>query len=304
MSKSLLVTGSDGFTGRHFCRLAQLNGYRVEILQADLRDPLAVHNELSNKQFEFVAHFAAISSVTHANEFELYQVNLQGTENLLSTLAQLPVAPEKVVVASSANVYGNSASSPIAEDSPLVPENHYAMSKLAMEFLVASYHDRLPIVTARPFNYTGVGHDARFLIPKLIAHFAAREPVVELGNINVEREFNDVRSVCSTYLKMLNVGKAGEIYNICSGQAYSLSSVIALLEAISGHTIEVRINPDFVRENEVHQLCGDPSKWESCADGFSNRKSSDNNSAVTEPEIFSLNDTLQWMLDEASAATR
>jgi len=256
----LLVTGADGFTGRQFCRHAQAAGHEVVPLRADLTDADSVLSEVLAAAPDHVLHLAGIAFVGHAHEEAFYAVNVIGTTNLLDALAKLPAPPARVLLASSANVYGNCAQSPIVETQPPAPVNHYAMSKLAMEQMARNYMDRLALVIARPFNYTGPGQDEAFVIPKLAKHFARRFPSVALGNLHVEREFNDVRTVCSAYQALLEVGAPGETYNVCSGAPYQLSDIIGRFERLSGHRIDVRIDPSFVRENEVHRLCGSPDK--------------------------------------------
>jgi nucleoside-diphosphate-sugar epimerase len=183
-----------------------------------------------------------------------------GTMNLLAALAALPRVPDKILLASSANIYGNCDASPIDEDQAPAPVNHYAASKLAMEHMALTWSDRLPIVITRPFNYTGVGQSGQFLIPKLVDHFARSATHIELGNLHVEREFNDVRMVCQAYLSLLTHGLVGQTYNICSGQAYTLQQVIDTLIQLTGYTMELHVNPDLVRANEVLRLCGNPGK--------------------------------------------
>ncbi|MDO9424804.1 MAG: GDP-mannose 4,6-dehydratase [Methylobacter sp.] len=280
MSK-LLLTGARGFTGQHFTKAAQQAGYEVHPLSADLTDAKAVAAETAAAAPDFVVHLAAISAVTHADEEALYRVNLFGTLNLLKALVALPQAPKRILLASSANVYGNADASPSDESICPAPVNHYAMSKLAMEFMSATFADRLSLVTVRPFNYTGIGHDMRFVIPKLVAHFARRAETIELGNLDVEREFNDVRTVCTVYLRLLQLGQPGQTYNVCSGRPVSLKSAIEALKKITGHDLAVKVNPDFIRANEVHRLCGNPAKLEACI------------GALRHPP---LEDTLSWML--------
>jgi nucleoside-diphosphate-sugar epimerase len=134
------------------------------------------------------------------------------------------------------------------------------MSKVAMEEMAKTYFDKLPIVIARPFNYTGPGQKDNFLIPKLVKHFVNKLPCIELGNLEVEREFNDVSLICDAYLTLLKFGESGEIYNVCSGQAKSLKNVVDTLSKITGHKIQINVNPDFIRANEVHRMCGDSTK--------------------------------------------
>ena len=153
-----------------------------------------------------------------------------------------------------------------------------------MEHMARTYLDRLPIVFSRPFNYTGAGQAANFLIPKLVNHFVRRAAGIELGNLNVEREFNDVRMVCAAYLSLLNKGEVGQTYNVCTGRSYTLQHIIELLSGITGHTLDVRVNPAFVRANEVHRLYGCPAKLLACTGAL--------------PQ-FELQDTLHWMLTSA-----
>lgn len=217
MRITILLTGADGFTGQHFTNEARSRGYQVLPLQSNLIDSDSITRELSGKTFDYVVHLAAISAITLAEELALYQVNLCGTLNLLQALSTRNAVPAKVIIASSANIYGNTSNSPIDELATPAPANHYAMSKLAMEYLLEGYRKCLPLVTVRPFNYTGVGQDDRFVIPKLVNHFSKHSEWVELGNKSVEREFNDVRTVCGAYLKLMVHGVNQEIYNICSG---------------------------------------------------------------------------------------
>lgn len=280
MIMRFLVTGGNGFTGRHFIRAAQNAGHEVVALNANLTDAPAVTAAVKVAEPTHVVHLAAISSVTHADEAAFYQVNLFGTLNLLKALEQLPITPQKVMLASSANVYGNADVSPINESVCPKPVNHYAMSKLAMEHMAATYAEKLPIVFTRPFNYTGVGHDGRFVIPKIVDHFARGATSIELGNLDVEREYNDVRTVCQVYLALIDKGVPGEVYNVCSGRAVPLSQVLTLLEQITARSMAVYVNPAFVRANEVRTLSGCSDKLESCI------------GALNWP---SLHETLMWM---------
>lgn len=256
----ILLTGSDGFTGRHFAELARSTGHEVVPLMADLTDREALQREVLATAPDAVLHLAAISFVGHAADKAFYTVNVIGTMNLLAALVQLPLAPRRVLLASSANVYGNCEASPISESQPPAPVNHYAMSKLAMEHMARTYADRLAMVITRPFNYTGPGQAVNFVIPKLVDHFARRAPAIALGNLHVEREFNDVQMVCSAYLQLLLHGEPGETYNVCTGRPYTLQHVIDTLTRITGHQMQVEVNPAFVRSNEVHRLCGNPVK--------------------------------------------
>jgi nucleoside-diphosphate-sugar epimerase len=256
----ILLTGASGFTGAPFAAMARAAGHEVVSLDCDLADKDALRAGVLAAAPDSVVHLAAISFVGQADDSAFYAVNVLGTLNLLDALLALPVVPQRVLLASSANVYGNCNASPIAENEPPAPMNHYAMSKLAMEHMARTYAERLPLVFTRPFNYTGEGQAPQFLIPKLVSHFARRAAAIELGNLHVEREFNDIAMVCDAYLKLLAHGQPGETYNICTGVAYTLQHVIDLLTQITGHRLDVTVNPAFVRRGEVHRLCGSPVK--------------------------------------------
>ena len=277
----LLITGAEGFTGRHLTIAAEQLNYEVIGLTSDLTDDKMLLKEVADIAPTHVAHLAAISAVTHADEEAFYRVNLFGTQNLLQALSALPIAPQKVLLASSANVYGNALVNHITEEVCPKPVNHYAISKLAMEFMSASFSRKLPIVIARPFNYTGVFHDTRFVIPKIVDHYKRHANEIELGNLHVLREYNDVRMVCQAYLGLLQSGLPGEIYNIASGSPVSLQEIISTLNELTGHSIIVKVNPAFVRANEIEILSGSPNKIE----------------ALLGPlEHPPLKDTLSWML--------
>jgi GDP-6-deoxy-D-talose 4-dehydrogenase len=255
-----MVTGASGFTGQHLCALARKSGYEVVKVKSDLLDRSSLADELILAKPDLVAHLAAISYVGSPDKSSFYSVNVIGTTNLLDVISELPKTPGKVLLASSANVYGNCDISPISENTQPRPVNHYAASKFAMEQLSRTYSSKLSIVITRPFNYTGRGQHINFVIPKLVDHFSERKSSISLGNIDVEREFNDVHMVCDLYLKLLKFGVPGEIYNICSNNAYSLDTVIGLLVKLTGHSLTVNVDPEFVRPNEVQRLCGDPRK--------------------------------------------
>jgi GDP-6-deoxy-D-talose 4-dehydrogenase len=285
------VTGALGFTGIHFTRWATAAGHSVAPVQSDLTDSKALDQELADlcnsAPLDAVVHLAAISHVTHADLDAFYRVNVVGTAYLLDALLKAGQHCN-VLLASSANVYGNAEQSPIAETQAPSPANHYAVSKLAMEYVARIYQDRLPLLVVRPFNYTGPLHHESFLIPKLVKHFVERQATVSLGNTHVLREFNDVRMVCASYLALLTSGTPGEIYNICTGKVYSLDEVLATLAHLTGHPIEVQINPAFVRANEIHRLCGNPDKLVA---------------TIGLGQTFEIAQTLQWMLDEALQAS-
>lgn len=284
----ILVTGAKGFTGQHFSKLAIKAGFEVVALQANLNDVPALDQEIMAISPDWVIHFAGISFVASKDNEAFYRVHALGTSNLLNALLKLAKLPQKILLASSATIYGNSSNPFSTETQTPAPIDHYAMSKVAMEEMAKTYFDKLPIIIARPFNYTGPGQKENFLIPKLVKHFANKAPKIELGNLNVEREFNHVSMICDAYLALLQFGIPGETYNVCSGKARSLQDVVNALTRLTGHNLEISVNPDFIRANEVHRMCGDPKKLQALL--------ADHQTKLSFP---SLEDTLLAMLEEA-----
>jgi GDP-6-deoxy-D-talose 4-dehydrogenase len=292
-SKKVLITGIDGFTGVYLENLLIHSGYDVyglvypksakkSHLLCNIADKNDVVTVLKSVQPDYIVHLAGISFVPHSDIRQIYDVNFFGTLNILDALLELDLAPGKVVLASSANVYGNPPVEMIDESVRPEPVNHYANSKLAMEFMARSYFDRLNILLARPFNYTGVGQAGQFLIPKIVTHYRERRKEIELGNLDVVRDFSDVRFVAEVYKRLLECDYSSEIVNICSGRGISLQEIIGKMSEITGHMIKAVKNPEFVRKNELKILIG------------SNRKLI---SLIGDQKMYSLEQTLRWMLE-------
>jgi len=259
----------------------EAHGHTVVGLNSDLTDPDAVSKEIAQVQPEMVLHLAGIAFVGHGNANAFYDVNLIGTHNLLAALAENAPNVASVLLASSANIYGNSTEELLSEDTAPNPANDYAVSKLSMESMASLWFEKLPLFIVRPFNYTGVGQDDKFLIPKIVSHFKDKKQVIELGNLDVWREFGDVRSVANIYRKLIECCPIGKTINICTSQTYSLREVISLCGEITGHDIEIEVNPEFVRENEVRVLTGDNNLLKKTIGNW---------------KKYELKDTLRWML--------
>ena len=294
----VLLTGANGFTGKYVRAELEAAGYTVVgalvgasrgpyEVTLDVTSPDNCRRVMEKVRPDYLVHLAAISFVQHADADAFYRVNVIGTINLLQAMADARLSPRRVLVASSANVYGNATAGVIAESQPPQPVNHYAVSKLAMEFMVKTWSDRLPIVITRPFNYTGVGQEPHFLVPKIMSHFVQRAPVIELGNLDVERDFSDVRMVAQAYRGLLEQDCAGQTVNICSGRPYSLRAILETMQQIAGYDIDVRVNPAFVRQSEVKTLVGSPDKLRAL---------------VSNLQVFPLEETLRWMYSAGTAA--
>lgn len=282
------ITGHSGFTGHYLSGALKEAGFEpiaaAQLPEFDLRSPASIERELERARPDYVIHLAAVSYVAHGHAADFYEVNAAGTAQLLECLAQSSSRPRKVIIASSANIYGNATREPITEDTPPAPVNHYACSKLAMEHLARTLYDRLPILLVRPFNYTGVGQAEQFLVPKLVRHFALREPLLKLGNLDVARDFSDVRMVAIAYCRLLASDLVATEVNICSGRAWSLQSIVDTLRELSGHSPRIEVDPALVRGSEVKRLVGGNARLLAAV------------GALPHGDFAA---TLTWMLDQA-----
>jgi len=291
----VLITGLDGFTGRHLARELTDRGHEVcgvgrklidhlewRMIQCDLLDREGLTEVFASERPDAVVHLAAIAFVAHGDVSAVYQTNIVGTRNLLDALVAAKCRPQSVLLASSANVYGNAESEIIDEDVVPAPTNDYAISKLATEYVARLWLDKLPITIVRPFNYTGIGQSANFLLPKIVGSFRERAPVLELGNLHVIRDFSDVRNVVSAYASLIEGKFAGQTFNVCSGLGHSLRDILEMSTEITGHSPEIRVNFNFVRANEVHKLVGNNGKLRR---------------AIGAMQSIPLRQTLRWMLE-------
>jgi len=293
MTQRVLVTGSEGFTGRYVCDEFAGAGWEVwsagvqpkpdnpRYLNINLLQPETLRLIGEHAQPHVVVHLAASAFVAEADPTDFYAVNLLGTRHLLEALSSAATPPHCTIVASSANVYGNSALEVLDETAATHPANDYAVSKLAMEYLAKTYMARLGIVITRPFNYTGVGQEPRYLIPKIVDHFKEKNPRIELGNTDVARDFSDVRDIARAYRLLAETQPHGQTFNLCSGEAIALESLIRMATEITEHDIKVKVNPAFVRESEIKILRGSREK----IDGVTGHKSH-----------YGMRETLKWML--------
>lgn len=290
----VLITGSEGFTGKYMRAEMEEFGYEVyrsgvssnkeasNYFILDLLNENSIRICLETVQPDIIIHLAAIAYVGHNNVRQIYEVNTIGTRNLLAITAELNIQPKSILIASSANVYGNSNKSVLSEKDDLYPANDYAVSKLAMEYIAKIWMDQLPIIITRPFNYTGVGQQNNFLIPKIIEHFKLRKKEIELGNINVYREFNDVRFVVRIYRQLIEKRLSNFICNVCTGKEYSLKNIISICENYSNYRLTINVNPSLIRKNEIEKLCGNNQLLLN---------------TINNELTFNLNDTLYWMLN-------
>jgi GDP-6-deoxy-D-talose 4-dehydrogenase len=293
-----LITGVAGFTGQYLARRLAQHGHRIsgllrepvtqqsadvaDVHICDLANLEGLRHVLNEVQPDHVVHLAAIAFVAHGDLADMYQTNIIGLRNLLTAIERMERRPRTILVASSANIYGNGRAGMLDETMPPAPANDYGITKVAGELICGLASSRLPIIVTRPFNYTGVGQSDSFLVPKIVAHARRRATAIELGNLDVARDFSDVRMVVDAYARLLDTPEAiGGTFNICSGIATSLQDILDSVRRISGHDFGVRVNPAFVRTDEVKTLCGNAARIESMIGPLAR---------------VPLEETLRWML--------
>jgi nucleoside-diphosphate-sugar epimerase len=280
---AVLVTGASGFTGRHVLTALLARGLRPIQLQGRLDDVEGIVQQLRKSGARRVLHLAGMAVTHNVPPLAAYDANVIGTASLLTALSLFRDQFDLVVLASTATTYLPLVGQVMVDETtPVCATNHYGASKLAMETVAEQFRQVLPIVIVRPFNYTGIGQNINFLIPKIVAAFQRCQRELVMGNQHVTREFNDVRYVAQVYADLLMTARPNNgTVNLCTGRGVSISEVLHVCTELSGHEIHVRTDPVFVRPGEPSELVGNPSKLESL---------------VSTRNKYSIRDTLVWML--------
>lgn len=264
----LLITGIDGFTGRHLSSYLK-DSYEIygtslrkegqNIFQCDITQKESIQKVLDYLKPDFIIHLAAISFVGHANIESFYRVNALGTQNLLESIKEC----QKVIIASSATVYGTQNREVLDETMCPNPNNHYGISKFAAEQIAKNFFNRYNIIITRPFNYTGLYQDEAFLVPKIVKHFKEKKRAIHLGNLNVIREVNSIGFVCEVYKRLLEAKERSFITNIATSRGILLVDIIKNMEKIAGYNIKIIQNEKLIRKNEIIKLIGSKNFLES-----------------------------------------
>lgn len=279
MAELVLVTGARGFTGIQVCQMLRARGFEVHELIANIKNLNALTKEVQTVAPMYCIHLAGVAFTQHTNVRDLYEINLLGTINLLN--ACLGVGVKSVLLASSGMLYDQTSEKTLTEESSISPKNHYCISKLAMEHAANLFRAELPLIIARPFNYTGRLQTDKFVIPKIVKHFKKGEGRLSVGNTHVLREFNDVRDIARIYIELiLKVGSHASPINICTGKGIKIADVIDLCGDLTGIHIETVVDPNLVRKGEPLKITGDPSLL---------------HSLISVDTSFSINETLEWM---------
>jgi GDP-4-dehydro-6-deoxy-D-mannose reductase len=285
----VLVTGAVGFVGPHLIRRLLASGQEVwasnlhpaapgslpagvGLIPCDIGQAEAVAELVARTRPDRIYHLAGFSSPGQslADPLGATRVNFLGTLHLLDGIRRVH-PPARLLLASSPEVYGRVAPGdlPLTERHPVRPVTPYGMSKAAAELAATQYARAygLDVRIARAFNHTGRGQTEQFVCPSLarqVVEIAAglRPPPLEAGNLEVVRDFSDVRDIVAGYERLMERGEPGEVYQLCTGRPVALREVVALIQAAAGVEVPVVSIPTRVRPVDIPALWGSPAKAE------------------------------------------
>lgn len=276
MQKKVFVTGAGGFVGSYILKSLNMAGasilahdikgakFSVEGIRScdvDLKDKQALSQVIRDFAPDSVIHLAAIASPTYGNIAEIYDVNVNLSEILLDVIRDNCPKGTRVVLTSTAGVYGNSDKAFISENSEYNPQNHYSFSKMVMEYISRAYKDDLDVKIIRPFNMIGCGQKENFLIPKLVRAYVQKQDVLKVGNLNTVRDYVDIEYAAKVFCKMALTDETEyDVLNICSGHGVKGTEILHMLQELTSFSPRIEVDPKFLRKNEIMQLVGDPTR--------------------------------------------
>jgi len=255
----ILVTGSDGFVGKHLVDLLRKGKDKVFPLdknQADITNIQAVKKYLTKIKPGQIYHLAGFASGAGKDKDLIFRVNVQGTINILKVLKEIG-KPVKILLASTAYVYGNTPKC-ASENSKTDAKSFYDKSKLKMEKEAESYlNDNIQIVISRATNHIGPGQKLGFVVPDFCSQIAKAKSgdMILVGNLSSKRDIFDVRDCVRAYKLLMVKGKPGEIYNIGPGRSVSIKEILAKLIRISGKKISYHIDEKRMRPSDIAKNC-------------------------------------------------
>ncbi|MFH1675554.1 MAG: GDP-mannose 4,6-dehydratase [bacterium] len=287
-----LITGITGFVGSHLAEYLLAQNYDVygtvrwrskrdniahlektkaiKLFETDIKDPGSVRATVGEVRPDEIYHLAAQSYVpaSWAAPAETLDTNIQGQLNILEAAKEV-VRECRVHVVGSSEEYGlvEPDEVPITEDQPLRPMSPYGVSKVAQDLLGFQYFQSygMNVIRTRAFNHTGPRRGEVFVTSNFAKQMAEitkvkREPVIRVGNLDAQRDFSDVRDVVKAYHLAVTKGQPGEVYNIASGTARTIRSVLDLLVEISGIQVDIEQDPSRMRPSDVLVLQGSSDK--------------------------------------------
>ncbi|MHB1487033.1 MAG: GDP-mannose 4,6-dehydratase [Acidimicrobiales bacterium] len=264
------VTGGHGFVGRWLVEHLRACGDEVVAPDesVDVTDGAALALAMAEAAPQAVYHLAAFTHVgqSWADPEEVMRVNVLGTLHVLEAARALQPCP-RVLLVSSAEVYGivEGGDLPLDESQALAPATPYAASKVAAEYLgVQAYLGYgLEVMRVRSFNHVGPGQSPTFAVPGIAQRIlvAQREggKALKVGNLSPRRDFTDVRDVVRAYRMVIESGRPGAVYNVCSGHDLSIAELAERLIDLAGADLSLEVDPELLRPADLPVLQGDPS---------------------------------------------
>ncbi len=287
----VLITGISGFAGSHLCdHLLEVGGFEIcgtyldeaslsnldnkeslHLHKLNLLDTQASEKLIKEEKLDYIFHLAALTSPRASidNPSDTFINNISAQINLLEPLKKLGLTQTKVLIISSAEIYGlvDPKNIPIDEDTPYNPTNPYAVSKLAQDYLGLEYFlsDKIRIIRLRPFNHVGPRQSPAFVISAFAKRIAeiekGREKVMKVGNLTSKRDFTDVRDMVKAYLMAIEKGKEGDVYNLGSGKSYEISHILNMMTGLSKADIKTEEDPSLLMRSDNPELVCDYSKF-------------------------------------------
>lgn len=284
----VLVFGATGFAGIHLVNALTLAGHTVcavehrspptgvnalvERARCDIRDADGVAALLAAFEPDAIVNLAGLASppAAHREPADAFEVNVLGPVHLLEAVARSERSP-RILIVSSSEVYGRVAPEefPLTEEARLAPAGIYGASKASVDGMTRAFvaAKGVDAICVRPFNHTGPGQGADFVCADFATQLAEislqrREALLEVGNLDVTRDFTDVRDIALGYVALLEKGRSGEVYNLCSGRAVLLRGMVDELCAIAGVSPEIRTVPERWRPADVPAYWGSAAKAE------------------------------------------
>ena len=290
--KRILITGITGFAGSHLAEALVTNPDNqifgtyhspydekesphlssIQMEQVDITSQENVQRLLEKVKPHEIYHLAGATSPSESfqNSQKTLEANIMGELYLLESVRKLGLKDTKILLVISSEVYGKVTrdSLPVSEITPLLPMNPYAVSKVTQDFLGLQYFlsDKLPIIRVRPFNHIGPRQSSKFVVSSFAKQLVEIEKSPEIkgsmhvGNLDVVRDFSDVRDIVKGYTLLMEKGEIGDVYNIGSGRGVKISHVLEILKSFVKKEVEVVQDPSLVRSIDVPELVCDASK--------------------------------------------